>query len=252
MQSPRATEWKNMTIALIDERACEEPERSLLKYGYHVIRLPASRHIPAPMASHADMLMLVHGDRIITSVEYCDEASYVFSDVRYYAPNTSIRFADEIQRHDYPYDAIYNALIIGKRIFCKTDTVARAVLEHADSAGLKVIHVKQGYPACTVLPLSDDAAITSDKGMASAMEAEGIRVTLVDDSNVSLPPYEHGFIGGAAGVHGNHVYFLGDLDTHTNAERIKNACREEGLTPISLGTGALVDLGRIIFIDAKL
>lgn len=238
-----------MAVALIDERIDGECERALTDLGYAVVKLSKTEYLSEPLASHTDMLAFVHGGEIIASRVYREEAESVFSDIRALSPATKISFTDEVQGREYPHDAIFNALVMGDTLFCRTDTVSRAVLDYARGAGLRTIHVRQGYPACTVLPLSSRAAITADLGMARALRENEIDVTVISDGDISLPPYAHGFIGGAAGVRGGCVYFLGNLRLHRDADAIEAACRREGLTPVSLGGGVLRDLGRIVFLD---
>ncbi len=238
-----------LPCAIVDGRISYECESTLIRYGYNVIKTQKNSKIGDALAYHPDMLMFSHKNRIITSVYYAEEAECLFSDLRYNSPSVSISFADEVQSAGYPKDAIYNALVVGNRLFCKTDSVSETVLNYARETGLDVIHVNQGYPACTVLPLSDRAAITADEGMARVLCASGIKVTLIQNGDISLPPHEYGFIGGAAGIHGGRVYFLGDISTHRDCRKIVTACRECGLDVISLGSGALADLGRIIFVD---
>ena len=138
-----------------------------------------------------------------------------------------------------------NALVIGKTIFCKTDTVSEAIMELARRGGYKICHTKQGYPACSVLSFGE-CAITADKGLASLMEKNGIRVTLISSGGISLPPYEYGFIGGASGVYEDKIYFFGDLSSHPDGEIISKAIRDGGFTPISLSDEPLADFGGII------
>jgi hypothetical protein len=76
-------------------------------------------------------------------------------------------------------------------------------------------------------------------------------VYVIETGDVTLPPYEYGFIGGAAGVYQGVVYFLGDLDTHRSKDVIKEACKAAKVVPVSLSCEPLADLGRIIFIDQK-
>lgn len=238
-----------MTLAIVDCRISEACERALMLRGFRVIKMPSDKRLSAAVASHPDMLMLSHGKRIIANAEYCDTGAYVFTDIREACPNVSITFSDEEIASEYPRDAIYNALIMGDKMFCREATVSRAVIEYANERGIKVINVKQGYPACTVLALSDRAAITADCGMARALSENGIDVTLIENGDIALSPHEYGFIGGAAGVHCGRVYFLGNLDTHRNAETIKAACDAAKIAPVSLSDEKLVDLGRIIFIE---
>ncbi len=216
--------------------------------GARVIKLPPSKKLPAPMASHPDMLLFLHNNRIITSAEYCERYSYIFSDIRELSASAEFTFTDDTFGSEYPHDAIFNALTVGNRIFLKKDTASKSLISYANSRGLDIIPTKQGYPACTTLAFGS-SAVTADVGMARLLSDAGINVTVIENGDILLPPYEYGFIGGAAGVYKNEVYFLGDISLHRDAERICDAIRAEGFSPISLSDEALVDLGRILFID---
>ena len=125
-------------------------------------------------------------------------------------------------------------------------------MEYAKAAGLEINNTKQGYPACTTLALSNSSAISADEGMARVLSQNGINVTLINNGDISLPPYEYGFIGGASGVYRDKLYFIGDYKLHRDAEKIENSIKEVNLTPLSLGAFPLLDLGRIIFIDSDI
>ena len=236
------------TLAIVDERISKKCETELIKRGFTVIKTPASRSLSDAVCAHPDMLMLVHKNNIITSANYCDEAPYVFSDIRELSPHASITFTDDEFSKEYPRDAIFNTLIIGDKMFAKTDTVSPSVLQYAKNHNIKIVKVRQGYPACTVLPISDNAAITADAGMAKALCKENIAVTLIEDGDISLFPHEYGFIGGAAGVFRDTVYFLGDIRRHRSKEKILEAIEKTGKVAVSLSDEPLADLGRIIFI----
>ncbi len=237
-----------MKIAILDKRAPAEAERALTKRGFYVLEAPPSGALPAPLASHPDMLLFKCGKTVVASADYVEEASAFFDDL---ARLTSLdfRITEDKFGKEYPRDCIFNALCVGDRLFARTDTVSPAVLSLAEESGKRIIHVNQGYPACTVLPLGENAAITADRGMAAAMQKEGINVTLIENGGISLPPYEYGFIGGAAGVDGGTVYFLGDPMTHKCGNSILHAIDEAGLRAVSLFGGELLDLGRIIFVE---
>ena len=238
-----------MAIAIVDSRISDKCERALMLRGFTVIKTPPSRRLGAAVASHPDMLMFKCGGEIITSADYCDEAAYVFSDIREWCQDVRITFTDDVFEPEYPKDAIFNALVCGERIYCREASISPAVLEYAKENGLSITDVKQGYPACTVLCLSDDICVTADEGMARALRECGVTVYVIKNGDVTLPPYEYGFIGGAAGVYNGSAYFLGDLDTHRSASIIKEACEAARVTPVSLSDEPLADLGRIIFID---
>ena len=130
-------------------------------------------------------------------------------------------------------------------------SASEALIESAKKFGYEIVNVKQGYPACTVLKLSDSAAITADQGMANILEKHGIRVTLIEQGNVSLPPHEYGFIGGAGAIDGDRLFFFGDVKTHPESEKIIAAAEAEGLQIVPLGGGGLRDLGGIVFLEAN-
>lgn len=238
-----------MAVAIVDCRISERCERALMLRGFRVIKMPPSKRLGEAIASHPDMLIFKHGNEIITSADFCDEAAYVFSDIREMCRGARITFTDDVFEAEYPKDAIFNALVCGGMMICRKASISPTVLEYAEKHGLKVIDVKQGYPACTTLPLSDDVCVTADEGMARALTDAGIKVYRIENGDISLPPYEYGFIGGAAGVFRGVAYFLGNLDSHRSADTIKEACKVAGVTPVSLSDEPLADLGRIIFVD---
>ncbi len=238
-----------MRIALTDTRISKKCERELEIRGFHVIKMPPMPALPEPMASHPDMLLAYIDGTILTSAEYCDTAAYVFCEIRELLPNIKIRFCDTAQGNEYPMDAVYNVLTVGKRMFCRQKSAAPEIIEFASANGYRIIDVKQGYPACTTLALGENNAVSADEGMRRALEECGITVGKIENGSISLPPYEYGFIGGAAGVYKDTAYFLGDLDTHPSADIIKDSCLKAGIKPISLSDEGLADLGRIIFLD---
>ncbi len=240
-----------MKIAIVDSRIDCAAERKLSLLGYRVLTLPPFSRLSEAVASHTDMLLCRIGNEYISYADYCEEASYVFSDLSLMLSGTGARFtftADEVSPK-YPSDVGLNALVMGKTMFCRKESASTTLIDIAERKGIRIIDVKQGYPACTVLKLSNTAAVTADRGMAKILENNGIHVTLIEQGGISLPPHEYGFIGGAAGVHDGKLCFFGDVTTHPDSEKIINAARSEGLDVISLCPGTLRDLGGILFID---
>ena len=240
-----------MTIALLDERIDGEARKELERAVYHAILIPSCDRLPRAMASHPDMLTARIGDEIIVERGYAEENAAIFEEISSLCPRLTVRRADIKLSDEYPEDCRLNALAMGNRLFARTESLAADILSAAVDLGMKIIRVRQGYPACTTLPLGESHASTADRGRAKALRSEGIEVLLIENGDILLPPYDYGFIGGAAGVHNGKVFFLGDLSTHRNASEIEAFCRAASYEPISLGIGALRDLGRIIFIDSE-
>ena len=234
-----------MKVLIVDERISSVYERGLEKEGFFLIKLPADPNLGDAVRSHPDTVLFCSDGEIISTAEYCDRAAYIFSDIRELCPRVKISFSSDERSGKYPKDCILNALVIGKRIFCKADTVSESIKQFAKRREYEIIHTNQGYPACSVLSFGN-AAITADKGLGALLSENGIKVTLIREGHISLPPYEYGFIGGASGVVGKKVYFFGDISSHPDGDIICKAIMAEGYIPRSLGDGPLCDLGGII------
>lgn len=241
-------------IAIVDSRIDCESERRLMLNGYRVLTLPPSSRLSEAVASHPDMLIAKIGDEYISTADYCEEASYVFSDLSLLMRGSGARFsftADAIEK-EYPRDVALNLLRMGNKLFARRSSLSPYVLDAAEKTGLEIVDVKQGYPACTVLKLSDTAAITSDCGMAQVLESHDIRVTLIDQGDIALPPHEYGFIGGCGEIDGDKLFFFGDPAQHKDYEKICRAASAEGLSIVPLSKSGLRDLGGILFTEGNL
>lgn len=225
----------------------EDMLRELRICGFTPILLPPDRCLGNAISSHPDSLLFLHRNQIITTAEYCDIASYVFADIREFVPNIKIHFTDDKTSNKYPEDCKMNAFVMADKLFCKSDSVSHGIIDYAKKNGFKICHTNQGYPACSVLRLGDSHAITGDKGLYKILLKEGISTLLIEEGNIALPPYDYGFIGGAAGVSGDTVYFLGNTSLHPDGDKIETFISGAGYKSKSLSPLPLVDLGGIVF-----
>ena len=239
-------------FAIVDGRISEVCEHGLISMGFKVLKLPRDIRLSEAVSSHTDLLLFHHKNTFIGSREYFERNKYIRDVLMSEVKNADIRLTDEKIGCQYPLDAIFNALVIGNKIFAKTDTVSKEIISYANEAKLKIVHVNQGYPACTVLAVGEKLAITSDMGMKAALEKENIEVLYIENSKcIKLPPYKFGFIGGSGSVFGNKVYFLGNLCAVDRDGKIRQRLSDLGYTPISLDTDSdsLFDLGGMILIS---
>ena len=231
-----------MKVILVDEKISFECERALMKMGLQPIKLPPDKRLGVAVRSHPDTLIFYHDKQIITTAEYCDDAAYIFSDIRELCPMVRIIFTSDTRGDKYPNDCNTNALVIENNIFCNTTHISDAIKNYAMERGLSIIHTNQGYPACTVLAFGD-RAITSDLGMAKILKENGVEVLIINQGHISLPPHEYGFIGGSSFLYNNKVCFFGNLNSHPDGEKIRDFIAGAGFEAVSLSDGGLVDLG---------
>lgn len=236
-----------MKIAIVDNKITRKCQVALEKEGFFLIKLPPDRTLGQAVQSHPDTVLFHLDGELITTADYCDDAAYLFSDLREYCPEVKISFTSDLRSPVYPKDCVMNALVADGKIFCKTDSVSEAIIRLAKQQGYEICHVNQGYPACTTLVFGKNA-ITADCGMARALSDKGIKVTLISQGGISLPPHQYGFIGGASAVYADKVYFFGDLSTHPDSELIRATIENAGYKAVSLSDEELSDFGSVIFL----
>ena len=238
-----------MKSIIVDKRINEETERSLLKLGFNVMKAPSFPGLPTAICSHPDSLFFRFKRRLFTYADYAETALPLLSDIREYHRDINIHFVSDIPRSVYPEDTHLNALYINGRIFARRQSISSAISELCKAEGMEIVNVRQGYPACSVLKLDEKSAVTADKGMAKALSENGIDTLTITEGGIELFPHEYGFIGGASFVFSGTAYFFGDLQKHPDGARISDFIASKGLRAVSLGSGALTDLGGAVVFE---
>lgn len=231
-----------MKHAILSSKAPKSCIETLRSLGYRTLTLPPFKKLSEPVNTHADMLFFSYNSIIVTHRDYYETARCVF-DALCSEHGIRLVLADDDIQEEYPHDIAYNAIMLDGTVFSNTPYTSKEIL-HLSSRSVKV---KQGYTACSTLALNDNRVITADSSLAREYERDGIRVVLISNGSISLPPYDCGFIGGASGVDGDTVYFTGSIDSHKNADIIKSAITSVGMKYISLSNDPLYDIGGIRF-----
>lgn len=241
-------------IAFTDIRLPKKAVAFLASLGFKTITLPPFSKLGEAVASHADMLIHLSENTVFSFADYYDEYPSVFDSLYGLISKSGASFSflsDEVAEK-YPLDAGLNVLVIGKTVYARTKSASASLLEHYREKNYKIVDVKQGYPACTVMKIGESAAVTSDAGMARALSNEGIKTLLIEVGGIALPPYEYGFIGGCAGCFDDKIYFAGCIEDHPAYNLIKDFAENEGYTLVSLGDFPLFDVGGILLAEYDL
>lgn len=223
-----------------DCRISAEALQALTAYGHTPIPCPAHPALDPAIASHPDMLLFP-----------CKHGIFVHTAHGITASDLPLLSIKQAPARKYPHDVLLNAARIGKYLLCRPDATAHEILQYAQEAGWTVLPVKQGYAKCNLCVVSDHAAITEDASIAAALRGVGIDVLQIEAGDVSLPGYPYGFIGGASGTDGEHVFFCGDLFLHRDGKRMADFCEKHERKPISLAAHPLHDVGSLLFYDKK-
>ncbi|MBQ4117194.1 MAG: hypothetical protein IJD37_07435 [Clostridia bacterium] len=229
-----------MRRILVGEGISAKCEESLEKMGYSVIKLPKFDRLQEGVASHADMLIFSYGGTIITHAEYYKKNRTVFD-----LAGISVKTTDEPVSKEYPEDILFNAVLTKDRIlFSKENSTSVLIKALAE----KRINVRQGYTACSTCRVDDNSFITTDAGLYRAYTDNGINALLVDKSDIFLPKYDCGFIGGCSVVLEDSVCFFGNIEEHRDYELIKKFIQECGKRIVSLSDEKLTDIGGAVVV----
>jgi len=145
----------------------------------------------------------------------------------------------------YPQDIAYNAVITKDYFLHRTSHTNPLLLLHSQSAGKKIIPVKQGYSKCSTVVVNDNTLITSDQGIYHSAK-DFMNLLLVQPGHVLLEGFDSGFLGGASGVIGDTVIFHGDLSRHPDFLRIKAFLEAAQKKLLYFDGFPLTDIGSIL------
>ena len=237
--------------ALIDCRASDTSLSELKKEGFSPILMPPADYLDKPVASHTDMLLFIGFGRLFCHISYYEKNKDLIDRIISIS-GLALTVSEEETGNKYPGDVLFNACLVNNKLICNKKSVSRLILECAQETNCEIINVPQGYTKCSICPISDNAIITADKAIAEACKGFGMDVLLINEGDISLPPYSFGFIGGTAGAWGDKVFFCGSIDTHKDADIIREFCRQHKKTVRSLSDESLQDVGSIFFIGGEM
>ena len=235
-------------IAIIDIRTPKEICRSLEALGSEILFVPSDPRLSAPVSAHADMRLFILGKKIFISESSKNELAHITERLSKEGFETVL--SSSLPSEKYPHDIAFNCLAVGNILMGNLKYTATEILEEAKRLGMTAVPVKQGYTKCSTVVLDQRSVITADSSIYDACLSHGIDCLLIEnkEGDVSLAPYPYGFLGGASGVMGNTVCFCGDIELHSQYEKIKAFCESKGKAVLSLGTERLSDIGSIFFI----
>lgn len=231
-----------MLYAVISGEYPQIAEKFTELSGCEALLTDAADFLPHPVKYHADM-------------QCCNILGRTF------VLKNNLKLQNKLLDHDisfeltsskgaelYPEDVLCNILSMGNMVICNINTVDISIKDFVSSRA-KVVGVKQGYTACSVCKVSNNAIITADTGIAAATGKNNIDVLCISEGNIELPGYDYGFIGGCSICFDNTIYFTGTLEAHPDGEMIKKFILSHGKRFIELSNNNLIDIGGAVLID---
>ena len=172
------------TLVLASSALPQKCARTLSNSGFEVITMPAYNRLQAGVSSHPDMLAFFYGNKYICTKEYYYLAREIFERINSYG--YSPIFTVEIPSENYPGDILFNAVVLGDKLFCLEKGASKELVNFAKTNDLQIINTNQGYAKCSVCKVSDNAIITADKGLSALAKANGIDTLTICTGHVLL------------------------------------------------------------------
>ncbi|MBQ9784622.1 MAG: hypothetical protein IJW29_03885 [Clostridia bacterium] len=235
-------------LALLDARAPKECAAWLARIGHTPLCLPPHPALPAPIASHPDMLLFFAPDAILCTESYARLAQKELEVISRAARRPICAIAAEYGAQ-YPHDVLFNAARVGNRLFCLPRATAARILEIPNQA---ICPVRQGYAKCSVIPVGENALMTADDSIERAARAANMDVLRLSKGHIRLDGYDYGFPGGAASCapYGgtDEILFCGDLSVHPDALQMRDFCAAHGYRLCDCKDFPPTDVGTIFLI----
>ena len=213
---------------------------TLINLGYSLIDSAELTNVHPSLKYHPDMQIVKCENAYICAPE-------CYGYYKPYFENIGIGLIKgyENPKQNYPFDVLYNVAIVGNNAIHNFKYTDKSFLENNS---YNLIDVKQGYSKCSLCVISDNAVITSDEGIKKQLENYNIDVLLVNKGDVTLEPFEYGFVGGASGIVDGKIAFCGDVTLHSDYNKIKNFCNKHNVEILNLSQVVPVDVGTIIML----
>lgn len=227
----------NTMLIFVDYRAPAQVLDRLSDYG-RVIPFRTEGITYDSISGHPDVFMCSVGDDLVLAPNIPEAYITLLKE-----ENIPFRIGEHPVGAVYPWTASYNASVGAGMLIHRSKLSDPGIIELA--SGMEFIDVQQGYSRCSCLILPCGHVITSDQGIAKALDLRGISHTHVDPVDIILPGQVHGFIGGCMGIIKDKLMVMGSLSALVNADELYTRISESGLEVVELYEGPLFDGGGI-------
>lgn len=230
--------------AFTDYRITDEEILNLSKLNIEVIKIPKCNRVYEAINGHPDIQINVlknsTNNKLIVHKDISEDFRNILEE-----KNIKYIVSEKSLERSYPSDIILNALIL-KDYFIHTLAYTDENLFNSQISKINV-NVPQGYTKCSVLPINENALITSDKGIYKVLKEYDFDILLLPPGDILLPSLDYGFIGGTGGmISNNRIAFFGELDYYKYGNEVKSFLSRHGVNPIYLKKGKLIDRGSLI------
>ena len=229
----------HVTTLVIGEKYKKTAEY-LNALGIKTLTLSENAHLDSEISCHADMLTLHLGENNFV----LDAGQKIL------AEHLTECGANVILQKGigspYPNDTILNKLILKGKIYgnfkCTNISNTAFLPENAEK-----INVNQGYTKCSIAPVSDNKALTSDFLIHEKLISYNIDCLYINPKVVYLKGYDNGFIGGSTGLINEKIFLsTGKIFDENISVSLKEFIQSSGYLYDEATSEQITDLGTLL------
>lgn len=235
--------YKKPRYVIIDYRASNEILNYLKKLNIEPIKTIKCEDLQEPVNGHPDMVL--HPVDFQTFVV----APNVYEYYRNVLEEKSIKVikGGKTLSRNYPEDIAYNVARIGRYAVHNTKHTDQVLKYYLEEAGIEFIHVNQGYTKCSTAAVNTNKALTSDILIHEELKSYNIDCMYINPEVVYLQGYNHGFIGGCAGLISEKIFLsTGKILDKNILNTLKEFIQSAGYIYDEASDGQIIDLGSLI------
>lgn len=234
---------KNPRYVIIDYRASEEILNHLKNLNIEPIKTMKCSDLQEPVDGHPDMV--IHPIDFETFVI----APNVYDYYRNVLEGKGIKVikGGKTLSRNYPEDIAYNVARIGRYAVHNTKHTDQVLKYYLEEAGIEFIHVNQGYTKCSIAPVSENKALTSDFLIHEKLISYNIDCLYINPKVVYLKGYDNGFIGGCTGLINKKIFLsTGKIFDENISVLLKEFIQSTGYLYDEASSKRITDLGTLI------
>ncbi len=247
MEGPNVP-YSQVRAVIVDGRISVPMEERLVRMGMDVIKTVRHPRLYPAVSYHPDLVVCPVGrGRMVVAPEMFEYYKRALAPYR-----VRLIKGEKMLSGNYPMNIAYNIASTGKKAVLYSRHTDPAVMRELKGNNTELVEVKQGYAKCSTAIVSENAIITSDKGIARKSGEKGVDVLLIRSGHIRLEGLDYGFIGGCCGrISEDYILFTGNISFHPDGELIKNFLKKYNICPVGLHDHMLVDLGSIVPVVEK-
>lgn len=234
---------KKPRYVIIDYRASEEILNYLKKLNIEPIKSIKCNELHEPVAGHPDMVIFPIDFKTFVA------APNVYDYYRNVLGSLGIKVikGGKTLSRNYPEDIAYNVARIGRYALHNTKYTDQVLKYYLEEAGIQFIHVNQGYTKCSIAPVSDNKALTSDFLIHEKLISYNIDCMYIDPKVVYLKGYNNGFIGGCTGLINEKIFLsTGKIFDENISVSLREFIQSSGYIYDEASKQQITDLGTLI------